>query len=97
MEKITVSNDIVPVGEFKAKVSQCLKNVQATGHPLIITQNGRPAGVLVSPAEYDNLVHTKLFIDSVSRGIEDADSGRVFDTNKLRRELKKRRSLRTGE
>ena len=30
------------------KLSQYLTNVHTTGHPLVITQNGKPAGVLIS-------------------------------------------------
>jgi len=44
--------------------------------PLIITQNGKPAGVLLSPGEYDELVYKKAFLDSVGRGIADTESGR---------------------
>jgi len=91
MKQISVSNDIVPVGEFKTNISKWLKNIRDTGHPLIITQNGKPAGVLLSPAEYDELVYKKLFIESVNRGLADADAGRVHSTKEVREELKKRR------
>ena len=94
MKIISVSNDIVPLSEFKTSISKWLKNVQNTGHPLIITQNGRPAGILLSPSEYDDLIHNKLFIDSVNRGISDVDTGNVYNSKELRDELKKRRDLR---
>lgn len=97
MKSITVSNDIIPVGEFKVGLSKWLKKVQSTGHPLIITQNGRPAGVLLSPAEYDELIHSKSFIESVERGISDAEAGRVYTTKELRDELKNRREQRDSE
>jgi prevent-host-death family protein len=51
MKNIRVSSKIIPLGEFKTGISTCLKQVQATGHPPIITQNGRPAAVLRSPEE----------------------------------------------
>lgn len=97
MKNMNVSKDIIPIGEFKASLSKWLKNVQNTGHPLIITQNGRPAGVLLSPSEYDELIHKKLFIDSVNRGLSDTESGKVFTTNNLREELKERRTMRHSE
>ncbi|WP_211341989.1 type II toxin-antitoxin system Phd/YefM family antitoxin [Chlorobaculum thiosulfatiphilum] len=61
MKEIRVSSDIIPLGEFKTGLSTCLKRVQTTGHPLIITQNGRPAGVLLSPEEYDKLVYRTVY------------------------------------
>ena len=61
MAKLSISDDIIPVGEFKTSISKYLKTLKETGHPIIITQNGRPAGVLVTPGEYDNLVYKQQF------------------------------------
>ncbi|MGH7492697.1 MAG: type II toxin-antitoxin system Phd/YefM family antitoxin [bacterium] len=94
MKEISVLNDIVPLGEFKAELSKWMRSVQQSGQPVIITQNGRPAGVLLSPKDFDELRQSKLFIDSVRRGVDDASSGRVFDTERLRQELEKRRQKR---
>jgi antitoxin YefM len=87
MKTISVKNDIVPVAEFKTRLSKWFKSLQDTGHPLIIAQNGKPAGVLLSPNDYDELVYKKSFLDSVGRGIADADSGRTFRTKALRAAL----------
>jgi antitoxin YefM len=46
-----------------------------------------PAGVLLSPEEYDDLVYGKALMDSVNRGMEDADSGRVYTTEQLKMAL----------
>ena len=97
MKELSVSKGIIPVGEFKTSISKCLKDIQQTGHPIIITQNGRPAGVLLSPNEYDNLTYTKQFIDSVSRGIHDADTGEVLSKDQIQIELQKARSSRNKE
>ena len=97
MNNFNVSNDIIPIGEFKISMSKWLKNVQNTGHPLVITQNGRPAGVLISPSEYDELVHKKLFLNSVSRGLSDIESGNVYSTKELKEELKESRAVRNSK
>lgn len=46
MKTISVQNDIIPIAEFKASIFKWFKDLRNTGHPLIITQNGKPAGVL---------------------------------------------------
>ena len=94
MSFINISTDIIPIGELKKKLSQYLTNVHTTGHPLVITQNGKPAGVLISPAEYDDLVYKKSFIESVYRGLSDIESGKVYSTTELKEELQKRRASR---
>jgi prevent-host-death family protein len=92
MKTISITNDIVPIAEFKTSLSKWFKSLRNTGHPLIITQNGKPAGVLLSPNDYDELVYNKSFLDSVGKGITDADSGRTYRTKELRAALTSRRN-----
>lgn len=89
MKIMSVSNDIVPIGKFKTSISKWFKSVHDTGHPLIITQNGKPAGVLLSPSEYDELVYKRAFLDSINRGIADAKSGKSYNSEELKGELRK--------
>jgi prevent-host-death family protein len=91
MKAISISNDIIPIADFKTNISKWFKTLQTSRHPLVITQNSKPAGVLLSPSDYDELVCQKSFFTSVERGIADADSGRTFTTNELRKSLKARR------
>ena len=92
MKDISISNDIIPIADFKTNISKWFKTLQTSGHPLIITQNSKPAGVLLSTADYDELVYRKSFLDSVERGIADAESGRSQTTDELQRSLQERRS-----
>jgi prevent-host-death family protein len=94
MKPISIANDIIPIGEFKSSISKWIRKSKNTGHPIIITQNGRPAAVMLTPEEYDKLQSTKLFVESVARGINDAESGRILSTDQLRDELKKSRIKR---
>jgi len=92
MKTISISNDIVPIAEFKTSISKWFKSLRTAGHPLIITQNGKPAGVLLSPNDYDELVYNKSFLDSIGRGISDAENGRTYLTEDIRATLDARRS-----
>jgi antitoxin YefM len=92
MRAISISNDIVPIAEFKTNISKWFKILQTSRHPLIITQNSKPAGVLLSAADYDELVYRKSFLDSVEKGIADVESGRTQTTDELRKALRVRRS-----
>jgi prevent-host-death family protein len=94
MKKINISSDIVPVAEFKTGISKYLKSLKETGHPLIITQNGRPAGVLITPAEYDSLTYKRLFAESVSRGVQNIESGEVYSTDEVKEKIKSARASR---
>jgi prevent-host-death family protein len=97
MNNLNVSKDIIPIGEFKTSLSKWFKNVQNTRHPLVITQNGRPAGVLISPSEYDELVHKKSFLDSINRGLSDIRAGNIYSSKELKEELKEMRGIRNSK
>ncbi len=94
MNRLNVSDGIIPIGEFKTGLSKWIKNVQNTGNPLVITQNGRPAGVLISPSEYDDLIYRKSFHNSINRGLSDVEAGNTYSTEELKAELIKRRGLK---
>ncbi len=87
MRILKVSEDVVPVGQFKAQAKKWLARAKETGQPLVITQNGRPAAVMLSPAEYDRLTERERFLHSVDAGLADADAGRIHTTGEVRRRL----------
>lgn len=76
---VRVSENIMPVSEFKAQAAACLRRITKTGQPLIITQNGKAAGVLLSPLEFDRLSERARFVAAVEEGLADADAGRLSD------------------
>ncbi len=92
MMQINISNDIVPVAEFKLQISKYLNSLKTNRRPMVITQNGKPAGVVLSPEDYDELIYQKSFIESVYRGLTDVEKGNVYTTEQLKAELEKRRA-----
>jgi prevent-host-death family protein len=94
MRPVRVSEDIVPVSDFKAQAAEWLKRIAETGHPLVITQNGKAAGVLLSPAQFDALNERARFMAAVDEGLADSEAGRVQTHDAVVTELTKRRSAR---
>jgi antitoxin YefM len=92
MNTFSVATDIIPIADLKTNISQWFRKLRETGRPLIITQNGKPAGVLLSPEDYDELVYRKAFLDSVGRGLADAESGKMHETEAVKSILGSRRS-----
>jgi prevent-host-death family protein len=90
MDHLRVSEDIVPLSEFKAHASEWLKKIAQTGAPIVITQNGRAAAVLVSPGEFDALTERGRLLQAVAEGIADADRGRLTDHESMVAEMTSR-------
>jgi prevent-host-death family protein len=87
VKAIRVSEGIVPLGEFKAQAARLIKELKDEAAPLVITQNGRPAAVMLSPRAYDELRERQEFIEAVAAGLADAVAGRVVDHDKVARWL----------
>ena len=90
MPNLRVAEDIVPLSDFKARASELLRKLAETGAPMVITQNGRAAGVLLSPAEFDALTERTRFVSAVAEGLEDARSGRVVTHESMVAEVQTR-------
>ena len=87
MKPIHVAEDIVSLSDFKNHASKMLRRVQTSRRPIVITQNGKPAGVLISPAEFDHLSDKNRFIKAVEKGLDDVSHGRVLTDQELDKAL----------
>ncbi len=87
---VRISENFVPISEFKARAAEWLRKADATGAPVVVTQNGRPAGVLLSPQAFDDLIERARFVAAVDQGVADADAGRVHSHAAVARRIKTR-------
>ena len=53
---------ILSVSEAKMKLSKLVDTVSKTDEEIVITKNGRPAAVLVSPDEFEGWQETNLIL-----------------------------------
>ncbi|MBM4320205.1 MAG: type II toxin-antitoxin system prevent-host-death family antitoxin [Deltaproteobacteria bacterium] len=88
--RIRLSEDILPISEFKAQAAELLRRVAETGRALVITQNGKPAAVLLSPREYDELTERACFVAGIDAGLADAQAGRLVPHAQVVAELRAR-------
>lgn len=94
MKDLAVAEDIVPLGEFKAKASHILRGLAQHHHPLVITVNGRSAAVVLSPEEFDRLCERERFLKAIAEGLQDAEADRVVDSSQVANQLAERRQRR---
>jgi antitoxin YefM len=53
---LKASEDIQSLSDFRANAAQYVRQVQQTGRPLVLTQHGRGAAVLLDIHAYESLV-----------------------------------------
>ena len=84
---------VVPLTEARARLSELLDELERRHEHVVITRNGRPAGVLVPAEEQEALEETleilqdEEVLDALRESEEDAKSGRLSTLAEVRREL----------
>lgn len=83
--------ETLPLAEIKARLSEMVDRVEHQHDRIILTRNGRPAAVLVSPDELDALEDTLDLLSDpaamaeIRRAREEIAAGDVIDADELRR------------
>ena len=63
--------EIVPVSDLRQDVAAVLKRLQLSREPLVITQRGRAAAVLLSVDAYEVLAQEREVLQLLARGERD--------------------------
>lgn len=73
----------MPLATAKATLSQLVKRLGEDAQEIIITKNGKPAAVLISPEEFENfretaeiLANPELMSD-IAKGVRELKSGKA--------------------
>jgi prevent-host-death family protein len=77
MKRPALAQDLVPVHEFRSNMASWMKQLEETGRPVVLTQRGRAAAVLVDPAMLDEIEETRDVVKAILEGLEDAEAGRL--------------------
>lgn len=56
MSRLSLSEDIQPLSEFRSRVAAFIQQVRQNHRPLLITHRGKSAAVLLDVAQYEELL-----------------------------------------
>jgi antitoxin YefM len=79
--------DIKPVSDFRANSAALLRQVRESGRPIVLTQRGRSAAVVVDVGTYQALLDELDELRDVHRGLADLAEGRVTSQEDIEAEL----------
>lgn len=87
MKPIRPNQDIKPISEFRKKISACLEQVQQSKRPLVLTQRGHSAAVLLDVEEYDRLLEELETLRDIQRASEQLAGGQGVEHDEARDQL----------
>src|SRR5437016_4192999 len=94
---------IIPITELQRQSKQIVSDAAQSDEPIIITQRGRAAAVLVSAERYSRIEEDLNRLDELEmlnlteRGLEDFRLGRTLSQREVRSRLQKKHATTPGK
>lgn len=88
-----LTDDIRPAAELKNKSTQLLRQVQTTRRPILLTQKGRPAAVLVDVKEFAKKLASKRLARLLKQAEVEIAEGKGRDIDEFFDEFAKTHKL----
>ncbi len=79
VRKMSHVPEIIPVSDLRQGAAELLGRVRMNQQPVIITQRGRAAAVLVSVESYEEAEREREILKRIARGEREIKSGRGHD------------------
>ena len=76
MDRVRPTEDIQPLTAFRANVAGFVDQVRSTHRPLVLTQHGRGAAVLIGAADYEALMDEVELLRNIAIAERQIDEGR---------------------
>jgi len=71
--------DIIPVSDLRQNAAKILKQLKDSKEPLIITQRGRAAAVMLSVETFERSEHNKELLRLLAKGEREIGIGEGYD------------------
>ena len=88
---LDINNDIDSLSNFKRNTPEFLRQLKETGHPVVLTINGKAELVVQDTASYQKLIELAERaerMDALKASIEDMKAGRVIPADDVLAEMR---------
>jgi prevent-host-death family protein len=90
---LDLANDIRSLSDFKRNTADLLERLRKTGHPLVLTINGRAELVVQDADAYQALLDRVEAIEGIQRGLSDVKAGRLKPARRVFDRLRRKHAI----
>ena len=90
---LDLANDIRSLSEFKRNTVDLLDRLRKTGHPLVLTINGKAELVVQDAAAYQTLLDRVEAIEGIQQGLADVKAGRTKPARQIFARLRRKHGI----
>lgn len=76
--KISLTKDIEPLSAFRKESANFIKRIKEEKNPIVLTQHGKSAAVLLNVEEYERLINKLELLEDLIEAKQDVQNGKVF-------------------
>ncbi len=75
--------NIIPISDLRQDAAKVLKHLKESKKPLVITQRGRAAAVMLTIEEYEKSEHDRELLRLLAKGEKEIEAGEGFDLDSV--------------
>jgi antitoxin YefM len=88
--RVNLNTDIKPVSEFRANAAELIEHIKRSRRPLVLTQRGHSAAVVLDVSEYERMVEEIALLSDVRTATQQLDAGSAIPNREAKAELRRR-------
>ena len=86
---ISISKDIEPLSEFRKKSADFLKRLKRDKQPIILTQHGKSAAVLMDVTEFERFTKKMEMLEDLLEAKQQVNQGETYSMDEARDRIEK--------
>jgi len=90
MQRVKLDTDIRPLSDFRANVASIIDEIRNTKRPMIITQHGKSAAVMLDVTEYESLLDKVELLSEINISETDIQNGKGINHKDVKKMIYKR-------
>jgi len=90
MNRINLETDIRPLSDFRANITSIIEEIKRTKKPIVLTQHGRSAAVILDVAEYERILEKIDLLSDIELAESQIEKGQGLSHSKAKSQILKR-------
>jgi prevent-host-death family protein len=86
---ISISKDIEPLSEFRKKSADFVKRLKKEKQPIILTQHGKSAAVLMDVSEYERFTKKMEMLEDLLEAKQQVERGKTYSMDEAKDRIEK--------
>ncbi|MEX1010746.1 MAG: type II toxin-antitoxin system Phd/YefM family antitoxin [Balneolaceae bacterium] len=86
---ISITKDIEPLSEFRKKSADFVKRLKKEKQPIVLTQHGKSAAVLMDVSEYERFTRKMEMLEDLLEAKQQVEQGKTYTMEEARARIEK--------